>query len=275
MGVTLVAPRAAVVPLTLPERTLLADLASSGAALLRRGVAERPAACERAGRVLFRRWALEALIVLDAGPQGFNDLRRALGRVAGESLAPKLRALVDAGLATREALPGRPARVRYALSDTGGDVAACLLALTHAKAEHLGLLPGGGPPFGAPAPEAPSLDAAAARHVRLARAFRGTRVTVAGAGAFATARRLTGACTRRWHGAVLERLAEGPRRFAEIRAEVGAGDEALARALAHLQAIGSVERIPGRRYAITPLGLRDLALGGAAVVVLAVALQPS
>ena len=72
----------------------------------------------RAARVLGDACTLLILRDLGAGPRYYGEL---LGSAAGNTrtLSSRLSRLVRLGLVERERLPGRPPRVRYALSPVG------------------------------------------------------------------------------------------------------------------------------------------------------------
>lgn len=268
-------------PLGEGEAALLAGLVARGLQLNAAAFSGSPAAppvdeLDRAQRSVFRRWVLEMLLALLERPRGFNELKGAVGGPAAQSLAPKLRGLAGGGLVERSDLGGRPRRTRYALTDAGEDVAAAVFALTHGKSEHMRALAGQGP-----GPSAARLDAAepvdpfglrgaTAAYATAARAFMAARLErprpPGAEGPFATARRLSRACTRKWHAPVLSALAERPRRFSELRGAVLAGPESLSHALRGLEQLRAVERAADGAYRLTPMGAFDLALGGPVVV---------
>jgi len=268
--VGLVLSTRSVAPLDAKGAALLGEAADAGATLAARLGAPGgpdPAVAGRGARFVYRRWVLESLLVLGArGPMGFNDLRRALGGLAGESLASKLDDLALHGLLERERLPGPARRVRLGLTPRGERLACATYALVIAKSEHARLLAGASSAVRAPAPVAGLGSARALRRfvactARFAREH-GARAPPAGLeDGLATARRFAKTCVRRWHGETLAALAfAGPLRFTGIRARLGAGDEALTRALSELSRLRAVERTGGA-YAITAEGRFDVAMG--------------
>src|SRR5258708_1754644 len=72
-------------------------------------------------QILWRRWAPEILLALEAGPQRFNRLLT-LKRdwlISDRVLTVRLRELEDGGLVTRQVDVGPPVRVSYALTMAG------------------------------------------------------------------------------------------------------------------------------------------------------------
>ncbi len=82
-------------------------------------------------QILWRRWAPEILLALEAGPQRFNRLLT-LKRdwlISDRVLTVRLRELEDGGLVTRQVDVGPPVRVSYALTEAGQRYIAPLQAL--------------------------------------------------------------------------------------------------------------------------------------------------
>ena len=89
--------------------------------------------------------------------------------------------------------------------------------------------------------------------------------------AIETAMRYRVACTRKWHATVLWTLSTlGPLTFGQLKARIGAGDEALSTALRGLTELQNVERDGdggSPKYRMAPFGLFDMSLGMGAVYV--------
>lgn len=261
--------------LTDTETDILCGVVAAGAGALASLDPRDAALRERMGgasRFLYRRWVLEILLVLRArGAMAYNDVSRALGRLAGESLAPKLQALEREGLVARAPSPKLP-RVRYELTALGAPVANGAFALTSAKREHVRALiePAHERALVAGLAHAAGEDALA-RYERGVDAFAQAYLARAEADAepqLRLARRFSEACVRKWHGELLSTLAlAGPLRFSELRGAIGPGDQALANALAALTRLESIERAEGA-WRVTPLGRVDVCIGGALLLLL-------
>jgi len=225
---------------------------------------------------LFKRWALEALLVLRIqGPTRFNDLALALGGPRGQSLSPKLASLVERGLATRSRAAGGPLRVVYELTPAGKRLADSVYTLTRWKAIQaratidpespvpaISALPKR-PPSGSP-----QSGEALERYVEATASIASAREAICRPREFedglVTARHFCKAWVHKWHSQVLTELAlGGPARFSELRARLGVGNEALTRALAGLNKANALEVQPGdggKRYRVGPVGWADLSL---------------
>jgi DNA-binding HxlR family transcriptional regulator len=89
------------------------------------------AALDRALGALGDRWSLQLVRALLGGPRRYNDLSTALGGIAPNILAARLRHLEAAGLVAAEPYQERPRRFEYRLTEDGrelGDVLAVLEA---------------------------------------------------------------------------------------------------------------------------------------------------
>lgn len=231
-----------------------------------------PAEFLRHRNLAFRRWVLETLFVLARGPMGFNALARAVGSLRGESLAVKLQELTARALVDRQVLRESPRRVEYTLTHTGRGVALAGFALALVNMEQVRRVKQQGPsPLDDPpalvAPLPPSaLTQETDRYVASAEAFVAPRILGAQPReVVATTQRFAQMCVRRWEGDALGALLEaGPMRFTQLRAALGAGNDALASSLRHLRLIEAVQKKAGQ-YAITPVGVCKLALGGPVV----------
>ncbi|MBO2449405.1 helix-turn-helix transcriptional regulator [Actinomadura barringtoniae] len=82
------------------------------------------------------KWSVLVLSLLAARPYGFNELDRAVEGLSRRVLTRTLRTLERDGLISRTALPGRAARVEYALTDLGRSLRGPLLALGRWAVEH-------------------------------------------------------------------------------------------------------------------------------------------
>jgi len=76
-------------------------------------------ALARAFTFLGKRWNAVILAVLGAGPTGFRDLSRTIGRISDSVLSDRLAELAGAGLITRAVEQGPPVSVSYELTPTG------------------------------------------------------------------------------------------------------------------------------------------------------------
>jgi DNA-binding HxlR family transcriptional regulator len=73
----------------------------------------------RAFDLLGKRWTGVILAVLETGPAGFAELRRAVGSITDSVLSDRLTELVAEGLVERRVVGTRPPGVSYALTDAG------------------------------------------------------------------------------------------------------------------------------------------------------------
>jgi DNA-binding HxlR family transcriptional regulator len=75
-------------------------------------------------RTVFGKWSLDILTLLYMRQgAGFQEIRRALGRISSRVLSSKLTRMQETGLIRREVQPSRPPRVTYSLTDRGLTVA--------------------------------------------------------------------------------------------------------------------------------------------------------
>lgn len=75
-------------------------------------------------RTVFGKWSLDILTFLYMRESaGFQELRRALGRISSRVLSSKLNRMQEAGLLRRDVNPSRPPRVSYSLTERGLTVA--------------------------------------------------------------------------------------------------------------------------------------------------------
>ncbi len=95
------------------------------------------AALARAFQFLGKRWNGVVLGNLRAGPAGFSELSRAIGRISDSVLSDRLADLTAAGLITRAVDAGPPLAVSYALSDRGQALMPALEQISLWADEHL------------------------------------------------------------------------------------------------------------------------------------------
>ncbi|MDX6554808.1 MAG: hypothetical protein QOD86_1003 [Miltoncostaeaceae bacterium] len=101
------------------------------------------AALARAFEFLGKRWNGVILGALSAGPVGFRDLSREIGRISDSVLSERLAGLAGAGLIARTVDAGPPVAVSYALTERGAALMPALERIARWAAEHL---PGAEPP---------------------------------------------------------------------------------------------------------------------------------
>jgi len=70
------------------------------------------------------RWTLPVVVVLDAGTQRFNELRRSVAGISQQMLTRTLRKLERDGVVERTVHPTVPPKVEYALTPLGHSLAA-------------------------------------------------------------------------------------------------------------------------------------------------------
>ncbi len=78
--------------------------------------------CRAVSQVLARvgdKWSVLIVMLLDAGPRRFNDIKRMVGGISQRMLTLTLRGLERDGLVTRTQFPTIPPRVDYELTDLG------------------------------------------------------------------------------------------------------------------------------------------------------------
>lgn len=82
------------------------------------------------------RWTLPVVVVLDAGKQRFNDLRRSVTGISQQMLTRTLRRLERDGVVSRTVYPTVPPKVEYALTPLGHSLAAQGLQLGRWVVDH-------------------------------------------------------------------------------------------------------------------------------------------
>jgi DNA-binding HxlR family transcriptional regulator len=230
---------------------------------------------------IYRRFVLEALLALRTanGELRANALARATG-LRAQSFANKARELVALRSAERVELGGRPPAVEYRLTEEGKALGSLAFALmTYKSYQCLLAVDAAGPraegqegfpfPLDLPTVAESGADALLRDTVIAADSlldiYLARRGGPTGPGALEV-RRYAETCVRRWHGEVLGTLEMGgPLRFSDLRSALGVGDEALARALRSLVALGAVRKA-GPAYAITPWGRGDVAIGATLIL---------
>jgi DNA-binding HxlR family transcriptional regulator len=80
-----------------------------------------------ASEMLSRRWAATVLRALVPGPARFGEIASAIPDMTDKLLSQRLKDLEDEGLVERFLGGGRPARVKYRLTDKGTALGAILL----------------------------------------------------------------------------------------------------------------------------------------------------
>lgn len=74
----------------------------------------------RIARTVFSKWSVDIVSFLYSnGTAGFQEIRKALGRITSRVLSNKLARLVQMGLLKREVLATNPPRVMYSLTEKG------------------------------------------------------------------------------------------------------------------------------------------------------------
>ncbi len=78
----------------------------------------------RIARTVFSKWSIEILALLyTKRTVGFQEMRRALGRISSRVLSLKLSRLQQLGLIRRDVLETKPPRVQYSLTPKGRQTA--------------------------------------------------------------------------------------------------------------------------------------------------------
>jgi DNA-binding HxlR family transcriptional regulator len=95
------------------------------------------AALARAFGFLGKRWNAVILGALGAGPAGFRELSRAIGRISDSVLSDRLAELSRAGLIARRVDEGPPVSVSYELADCGKALIPALEQIALWAEEHL------------------------------------------------------------------------------------------------------------------------------------------
>lgn len=83
------------------------------------------------------KWTVLALLLLDARPLRFTELRNGIGKVAPKVLTQTLRRLERDGLVTREVFAEVPPRVVYALTPMGRSLIDPIAAVKNWAEEHM------------------------------------------------------------------------------------------------------------------------------------------
>ena len=84
------------------------------------------------------KWAVLVLILLEAGPRRFNQLRREIQGISQKMLAQTLRSLERDGLVSRRAFATVPVTVEYAITPLGRTLAETVDALRIWAECHIG-----------------------------------------------------------------------------------------------------------------------------------------
>lgn len=100
------------------------------------GAAQRaPGCCPRyheAIELLGRRWTGAIVRVLQhRSPLRFSEVAQAVPSLSDRLLSERMKELEARGIVVRTELPGRPARVEYALTAMGRELEPALLAIEH------------------------------------------------------------------------------------------------------------------------------------------------
>lgn len=82
------------------------------------------------------RWTLPVVVVLDAGAQRFNELRRSVPGISQQMLTRTLRRLERDGVVDRTVYPTVPPKVEYALTPLGHSLASQGLQLGRWVVDH-------------------------------------------------------------------------------------------------------------------------------------------
>lgn len=75
--------------------------------------------------------------LLDAGPQGFNDLKEAVDGVSSKVLSDSLSDLEESGIVERDVVSEQPFRVQYSLTGRGADLEPIIEAMADWGQKHL------------------------------------------------------------------------------------------------------------------------------------------
>ena len=95
--------------------------------------------CSKVSDILSRvgdKWSVLIIMVLSAGPQRFNALRRSISGISQRMLSLTLRGLERDGLVTRTVFPTVPPRVDYELTALGDSLRVSVQALGAWAFEH-------------------------------------------------------------------------------------------------------------------------------------------
>jgi DNA-binding HxlR family transcriptional regulator len=79
--------------------------------------------------LLERRWTLGTIYACSAGAARFNEFRQSLPGVSPTTLSERLDQLEQAGIVTRELIPGRPPHAEYRLTAKGKRLASAVSGL--------------------------------------------------------------------------------------------------------------------------------------------------
>jgi DNA-binding HxlR family transcriptional regulator len=79
--------------------------------------------------LLERRWTLATIYACSNGAARFNEFRQSLPGVSPTTLSDRLEQLEEAGVVTRELVPGRPPHAEYRLTAKGKRLATAVTEL--------------------------------------------------------------------------------------------------------------------------------------------------
>ncbi len=79
--------------------------------------------------LLERRWTLGTIYACSSGAARFNEFRQSLPGVSPTTLSDRLEQLEEAGVVTRELVPGRPPHAEYRLTAKGKRLATAVTEL--------------------------------------------------------------------------------------------------------------------------------------------------
>ena len=76
--------------------------------------------------LLERRWTMGTIYASSSGAVRFNEFRQSLPGVSPTTLSERLEQLEEAGIVTRELVPGRPPHAEYRLTPKGRRLASAV-----------------------------------------------------------------------------------------------------------------------------------------------------
>jgi DNA-binding HxlR family transcriptional regulator len=76
--------------------------------------------------LLERRWTLGTIYACSSGASRFNEFRQSLPGVSPTTLSERLEQLEEAGIVSRDLVPGRPPHAEYRLTPKGRRLAAAV-----------------------------------------------------------------------------------------------------------------------------------------------------
>jgi len=79
--------------------------------------------------LLERRWTLGTIYACSSGASRFNEFRQSLPGVSPTTLSDRLEQLEEAGIVSRELVPGRPPHAEYRLTPKGRRLAVAVNGL--------------------------------------------------------------------------------------------------------------------------------------------------